>query len=300
MMNIRLKVEYGRTWIINSKFKDEARLPEIFYGQDVPLTLELYHEDGSLYTLSELASYVNFQFAMDIDYDHLTNPGILQTSGFTIDGNTISFTVNTNTARADEILNNEAYKDVIAELKGFRAGETKASFVSQFNSRLKNTITDDNASPPAESQSNFYNITQTNSLLSAKIDKLFTDSRTLEVLNQKYSWIVGPADEITVARYETVIKSATAYNVIRGGIFCTGTGEGAVLKLSCDFLDSSIPFNYEQFKYETEVLHTRGCNYQMIGWLHYLELADGIIVYSVAATVSGLSAGFAVKEVIRV
>lgn len=146
------------------------RPADITYGLHLPITLRLYWDNAGVataYTQEELEAFVSWQFAVDVDYDFATDPAVLTSSGFAIEGNAISFVAATNTDRFIAALATAAYVDGGGELKGYVAGDTLPAIVVQFPVRLRATRTDETATPPEETQPSFVTQAQVQALLAA-------------------------------------------------------------------------------------------------------------------------------------
>lgn len=131
--------------------------PIIHYGMELPITLEIYHDDAKTTPFSEeeLAIFVALQFAVDNDWTDTTNPALIISDGFVISGNTISFTLLTNTQKFLDILDNKESAPATAELKGWKLGAELPAITIQFGVLLKSAVVSGTASPPSETISQY-------------------------------------------------------------------------------------------------------------------------------------------------
>ena len=165
-MLIMLKITDSEAIVVNSRFQQQQRPPLFTYGQILPVQLAFYHENGNTpFTEDELTQYAAMQFGMDDDYIFSTAPAALTVSGFTVDGNILTFILRTDTAKFKTILGNNAVALAVAELKGYLVGQTLPSLQYQFAVQLRNAVIADGASTPPSEPQLYYTAAQVNALV---------------------------------------------------------------------------------------------------------------------------------------
>lgn len=176
-----LKITDADAVVVNAAFKPQPRPPVYAYGQILLQQLAFYHEDKNTpFTEAELTQYATWQYGIDNDYLFSTSPAALTVTGFTIDGNILSFLLRTDAAKVKTILGNNPTAAAVAELKGYLPGETLPSLQYQFAVQLRNAVIADGASTPPSEPQLYYTAAQVYSLIHAAPERQFSvDGATL-------------------------------------------------------------------------------------------------------------------------
>ena len=152
-MIIRLKGD-EKLSVVDVNKKEQSRKPEVPYGYELPLTLVFYHDDGSDYNEAELSAFISFQFAMDKDFNFSTDPTVLannSTTSFVISGNTVSFTIMTDTAPLKAHLGDEPTINYYAEFKAYKPGKIRPGLGPVFPIKVRNAVAADGSAEPSAS-----------------------------------------------------------------------------------------------------------------------------------------------------
>jgi len=192
-MKIRLKGD-EKLQVVDYNKKQQARPTEIKYGLELPLILEFYHDDGSVFAEEELSIYTSFQFAIDEDFDFTTNPPILannSTTTFVISGNTISFTAMTDTAAFKALIGDDPSAEAYGEFKAYKPGKTRPGLAPVFKVMAYNAVAADGSEEPSTSPELYITTAEAYALVQSAPDFQFsvdgaTDWHETQVAADRY------------------------------------------------------------------------------------------------------------------
>ena len=240
-MIIRLKGD-EKLKVVNYRKKTQSRKPEIPYGHELSMVLEFYHDNDAAYTEEELSVYTSFQWAMDNDFNFSTDPPVLAnnaTTTFIISGNTISFTVMTDTADLKTDLANDPIIDYYAEFKAYKPGKTRPGLGPVFEINVSNAVAADGSAVPSASPELYITTAEAYALVQDAPDREFsingaTDWHETQVDADRYyresrnggDWsdaiaMVAPADMLVDGDTGDLTEDTSSVLTIAGGTGAT-------------------------------------------------------------------------------
>lgn len=140
-------------------------------GLQAEIILTLFKSDSAddKFSAADFSSIVSWIWYADVDYDMTTTPKLIVDEGITVDtdGNIHIPILETNTAEVIAYLGKAETKDLKCELVGLSAGDTKPTFVLQWEFSIRNRIGDEGGGSPVPVDDQHYTVAQVNALFAA-------------------------------------------------------------------------------------------------------------------------------------
>jgi len=171
-------------------------IPQLPRMANLPMALAIVSDDA------DFTGITTWTFTVAENHSQDTTPMLFVDSGFTVNNKTVSFDLITNTEEVADYLGSRMKRNAVAQLRGFKAGQTTAALTVSFWVTLCNIIPDGSSTIPTPIAA-FYTAAQTDAAIAAALATIVVPS-DLNELSDEDDKLHGPIKEVATLPTVTV------------------------------------------------------------------------------------------------
>ncbi len=179
--------------LTQSPMKVEAgtqSIPQLPRMANLPMALTIVSNDA------DFTGITMWTFTVAENHSQDTTPMLFVDSGFTVNNKTVSFDLITNTEEVADYLGSRMKRNAVAQLRGFKAGQTTAALTVSFWVTLCNIIPDGSSTTPTPIAA-FYTAEQTDAAIAAALATIIVPTDLNELSDKDGLLFSGSYDDLS-------------------------------------------------------------------------------------------------------
>ena len=165
-------------------------IPQLPRMANLPMALAIVSDDA------DFTGITTWTFTVAENHSQDTTPMLFVDSGFTVNNKTVSFDLITNTEEVADYLGSRMKRNAVAQLRGFKAGQTTAALTVSFWVTLCNIIPDGSSTIPTPIAA-FYTAAQTDAAIAAALATIVVPSDLNELTDNDGLLFSGSYDDLS-------------------------------------------------------------------------------------------------------